>query len=121
MNLKGKGAVGMAISYYAIRGNVSIPMEAHNYNLIFDDGELHRIKVISCSYKNKSGIYTASIKTSGGNQPNSSIKKFDAKSCDKVFVVTDDLLFFEIPSQDIKSANAISMNAYADYQVFIPE
>lgn len=118
--IKGKGAVGVAISYYALNGLVSIPLEAHDYNLIFDDGKcLYKVKVISCAYKTKHGVYTASIKTCGGNQPNSSTKKFDAKTCDLVFIVTDELIMYEIPSDAITSSNAISLNVYASYEVIL--
>jgi hypothetical protein len=117
-NVKGKGAVGICIAYYALRGMVSIPLEPCEYNLIFDDEfDLHRIKVISCSYKTKYGVYAASIRTSGGNQPNSRLKKFDSSSCDIVFIVTSNLDMYAIPSTHIDSARQISLNKYADYQV----
>lgn len=120
IDIKGKGSVGVAISYYSLRGMVSIPLEPlHDYNLIFDDGFglLCRIKVISCSYKTKYGVYSASIRTSGGNQPNSQIKKFDPKSCEFVFVVTSDLDLYQIPSEEIESTRQISLNKYSKYIV----
>lgn len=120
-DIKGKGSVGIAISYYALKGMVSIPLEPCDYNLIFDDGELlYRVKVISCSYKTKYGVFSASVKTSGGNQPNSSIKKFDDKSCDFVFIVTSELGMYQIPSEEIKSKHQISLNCYSQYKVYIP-
>lgn len=121
--IKGKGSVGIAISYYALRGMVSIPLEPCDYNLIFDDGsDLYKIKVISCSYKTKYGIFSASIRTSGGNQPNTQIKKFDPKSCDWVFIVTSDYDFYEIPSDRIDSSRQISLNKYQEFKVkLIPD
>jgi hypothetical protein len=120
--IKGKGSVGLAIAYYALNGIVSIPLEPCEYNLLFDNGEkISRIKVISCSYKTKYGVYSASIKTCGGNQPNTSVKIFDDKSCDFVFVVTSNLEMYEIPSKEITSKRQISLNVYDDYKVnFIP-
>lgn len=116
--IKGKGSVGIAISFYALRGMVSIPMEPYDYNLIFDDGSnLKRVKVISCSYKTKYGVFSASIKTSGGNQPNTNVKKFDPNSCDLVFVVTSDLDVYEIPSSEILSTRQISLNKYNNYRM----
>jgi len=115
--IRGKGAVGIAISYYALRGMVSIPLSPCEYNLIFDDQKgLFRIKVVSCSYKTKYGVYSANIRSSGGNQPNTSIKKFDPASCDFIFVVTEQMDVYEIPSSDIHSARQISLNSYAPYK-----
>ena len=116
--IKGKGAVGIAIAFYSLRGMVSIPLEPCDYNLLFDDGSrILRIKVISCSYKTKYGVFSATIRTSGGNQPNSCVKKFDSNSCHYVFIVTSDLDMYEIPSLDITSGRQISLNIYQDYKV----
>lgn len=120
--IKGKGAVGIAISYFSLRGMVSIPMEPCDYNLIFDDGSLSRIKVISCSYQTKYGVFSASVRTSGGNQPNSQVKEFDCSSCDYVFIVTCLLDMYLIPSNEIQAKRQISLNVYEEYKVnLIPE
>ena len=122
-SIKGKGAVGIAISFYSLRGMISIPLEPCEYNLIYDEGnELSKIKVISCSYKTKYGVFSASIRTSGGNQPNSQVKKFDRASCDIVFIVTSELDMYEIPSGEIQSERQISLSKYSKYKVnIIPE
>lgn len=120
LEIKGKGSVGVAVSYYALRGMVSLPMEPGDYNLIFDNaGDLFRIKVVSCSFKTKYGIYAACIRTSGGNQPNTSVKKFNPASCDAVFVVTADLDMYEIPSHEITSTRQISLSSYSRFKVSI--
>jgi hypothetical protein len=117
-----KSSVGMAIAYYSLLGNVFLPLEPSDYNLIVDDGEsLMRIKVISCSYKTKYGVYTACIRTCGGNQPKTSVKKFNPYSCEVVFIVTSDLQMFEIPSNKIEASRQISLEKFAEYKVnFIP-
>lgn len=116
--IKGKGAVGVAIAYYSLRGMVSIPLEPCDYNLIFEqNGSLRKVKVISCSYKTKFGVFSATIRTSGGNQPNSSVKKFDPSCCDYVFIVTSDLDMYEIPSNQINSGRQISLNVYQKHKV----
>ncbi len=116
--IKGKGAVGIAIAYYAMKGMASIPLEPCEYNLIFDNGDtLQKIKVVSCSFKTEYGIYAASIRTSGGNQPKNKVKKFDQTECDIVFVVTSSLEIYEIPSKEIESSRQISLKKYEKYQV----
>jgi hypothetical protein len=116
--IKGKGAVGIAIAYFSLQGMVSIPLEPCDYNLVFDErGDLLRIKVISCSYKTKYDVFSASIRTSGGNQPNTKFKEFDPKSCDVVFIVTSDLNMYSIPSSEIQSKRQISLNVYEAYKV----
>jgi hypothetical protein len=116
--IKGKGSVGLAIAFYSMRGMVSIPLEPCNYNLIFDDGIcLSKIKVISCSFKTKYGVFAASISTSGGNQPSSKVKKFDKSSCDWVFVVTSEFDFYQIPSSEITSLRQISLKKFSIFQV----
>ena len=122
-SIKGKGAVGIAISFYAMRGMVSIPLEPCDYNLVYDNGKsLLKIKVISCSFKTKYGIYAASIRTSGGNQPSTYVKKFDQSSSDYVFIVTSELDMYEIPSTSIESTRQISLNKYSEFKVnLIPD
>lgn len=125
--IKGKGAVGIAISYFSLRGIISIPLEPCEYNLVFDDPNdcfciLQKIKVISCSYKTKYGVFSASIRTSGGNQPSSQVKEFDPTKCDCVFIVTSELDMYLIPSNKILAKRQISLNTYAEYKVnLIPE
>lgn len=116
--IKGKGAVGIAIAYFSLRGLVSIPLEPHEYNLIFDDNiKLQRVKVISCSYKTPYGVYAASIRNMGGNMPKQTCKSFDQNSCELVFIVTDELDMYCIPSIEITSKRQISLNVYDEYKV----
>ena len=116
--IKGKGAVGMAISYFSLLGMVSLPLEPCDYNLIIDiEGKLFRIKVISCSYKSPYGVYTVSIKSMGGNMRKMTTKKFDNKSCEYVFIVTDELDLYNIPSSCINSKTQLSLNVYDKYKV----
>ena len=118
--IKGKGAVGIAISFFSLRGMVSIPLEPCDYNLLFDDGiKIHKIKVISCSFKSPYGAYMVSIRTMGGNMPHLKAKVFDETSCDFVFVVTDALDMFNIPSDCITAKRQFSLNVYAEYRVIL--
>lgn len=117
-DIKGKGSVGIAISYFALHGMVCIPLEPCDYNLIFDDGiKLYKVKVISCSYKTPYGIYSASIRTMGGNLPKQTVKEFDENTCDLVFIVTDQLDMYNIPSHEVKSKRQISLNVYSHFKV----
>ena len=118
--IKGKGAVGIAISFFSLRGMVSLPLEPCEYNLLYDDGlKIHKVKVISCSFKSPYGVYMASIRTMGGNMPHLTTKTFDIESCDFVFIVTDALDMFNIPSHAITAKRQISLNVYAVYRVVL--
>jgi hypothetical protein len=118
-SIKGKGSVGIAVAYYSLNGMVSIPLQPCNYNLIFDDKDsiLKRVKVISTSYKAPSGTFCATIRISGGNQPNTKIEEFDPLSCDLVFIVTSNLDMYSIPSYEIESKRQISMSMYEKFKV----
>lgn len=112
--IKGKGAVGVAISYYALQGMVSIPLVPCDYNLIYDDGSnLYKIKVVSCSHKTKYGVFAASVRTSG----TSYMKRFDQNSCDFVFILTSEMDIYEIPSDKIESGHQISLKTYSNYKI----
>jgi len=118
--IKGKGAVGLAIAFFSLRGMISIPLQPCEYNLLFDDQiKINRIKVISCSYKSPYGIYIVSIRSMGGSMSKRIIKSFDEKSCDFVFIVTDVLDMYNIPSHEITSKNHISLALYANYKVLL--
>lgn len=115
--LKGKGAVGVAISYFALRGMVCIPLEPCDYNLIFDDGKyLYRVKVISCSYKTKYGIFCASIRAMGNSAGKQYLKKFDSTLCDIVFIVTSEMDLYRIPSELVKATRQISLSVYGEFK-----
>lgn len=117
-DIKGKGAVGIAIAYFSLRGIISIPLEPCEYNLIFDDAkDLYKVKVISCSFKSPYGVYQVSIRSMGGNMPNQTVKTFDKSSCDFVFVVTDELDMYCIPADEITSKRQLSLNVYAKFKV----
>lgn len=120
INIKGKGSVGIAIAFFSLNGLISIPMEPHEYNLLYDDGkDLYKIKVISTSYRSPYGVYIATIRTMGGNMPHMKVKKFDNKTCDFVFVVTDELDIYNIPSDKIESTRSISLRTYESYRVHL--
>lgn len=116
--IKGKGAVGIAIAYFSLRGMVSIPLEPCEYNLLFDDGiKINRVKVVSTSYKTSYGIYSASIRTMGGNMPKTEVKPFDQSSCEFIFIATNELDIYNIPSCEIKSTRQISLKTYNRFKV----
>jgi hypothetical protein len=122
-DIRGKGAVGIAIAYYSLNGMVSLPLSPCDYNLVFDDSiGLRKIKVISSSYKKPSGSFAANIRSSGGNQSSTQVKKFDKDSCDYVFVLTSDFDMYSIPSQEIHSEREITLSQYTKFKVnIIPE
>lgn len=120
MNIKGKGSVGVAIAFFSLNGLVSIPLEPSEYNLLYDDGkDIYRIKVISTSCRSPYGVYVASIRTMGGNMPNTTTKKFENSSCDYVFIVTEELDMYNIPAEKIESTRSISLKVYEKFRVHL--
>jgi len=116
--IKGKGAVGIAIAYFSLRGMVSIPLAPCDYNLVFDDqGKLNKINVISCSYKSPYGIYCVAIRSMTATATKKTLKEFDKNSCDILFVVTDSLDMYAIPSECIESKRQLSLCKYSQYKV----
>lgn len=95
--------LGIAISYFTSQGQtVGIPLtDSQDYDLIIDDGAgLKRVQVKTCSFKRKS--YEVNLSVKGGNRTSrGSIKRFDNKRCDYIFVVTESLDKYLIPSDNL--------------------
>lgn len=118
IDIKGKGAVGIAIAFFSLRGMVSIPLNPCEYNFIFDDNiSLKKVKVISCSYKDPYGSYQASIRNMSSSATKQTLKKFNPRECDLVFFVTDSLEMYNIPSHEINSTTKLTLNTYPTFKV----
>lgn len=107
---QGEVGLGAAIAYFTRQGiTVCIPIsESQRYDLVIEEGvELKKVQVKTTYYKKPSGLYEAALKTSGGNQSSSHIKKLDKEAIDYLFVLTEDGQQYLIPSAEIKGTSAI--------------
>jgi len=97
---QGDMGLGVAIGYFTSVGyTVGIPLtDSQDYDLIIDDGNhLGRVQVKTTSYKRRS--YEVNLSIKGGNRTGiGKIKKFDSLNCDYLFVVTENLDKYFIPS-----------------------
>lgn len=100
---QGDMGLGVAIGYFTSIGyTVGIPLtDSQDYDLIIDDGNhLGRVQVKTCSYKRKS--YEVNLSVKGGNRTSvGKLKKFDNTNCDYLFIVTEKLDKYLIPSQEL--------------------
>jgi len=101
-NSKKQGDMGMgvAIGYFTSIGyTVAIPLtDSQDYDLVIDDGDhLNRVQVKTCNFKRRS--YEVNLSVKGGNRTSiGNIKKFDTSYCDYLFVVTQNLEKYFIPT-----------------------
>lgn len=100
---QGNIGIGIAIAYFTQKlYTVSLPLnDSQDYDLVVDDGKLHKVQVKTCSFKTKNGSYEVLLKTCGGNQSFHSIKHFDSSKIDFVFIVTDDGDKYLIPGVEL--------------------
>lgn len=100
---QGDMGLGVAIGYFTSIGyTVGVPLtDSQDYDLIIDDGKkLGRVQVKTCSFKRRN--YEVNLSIKGGNRTSKwKIKKFDTNQCDYLFVVTENLKKYFIPSKKI--------------------
>lgn len=109
---QGDVGLGAAISYFTCKGiTVCIPLtDNQDYDLVIDEKGLKKVQVKTTYCKAPSGYYIASLKTCGGNKTGQKIKKFDNEKVDYLFVLCEDNNCYLIPSENIKSKSAITLN-----------
>lgn len=114
-NSKAQGTIGLGIAIQELTKKgfiVSLPInDSQEYDLIFDDGKLNKVSVKTTAYKRKSGHYNFNLSTKGGNRSYNTIKKFDNKKCDYVFVVTGEESKYLIPSSEINGKHLLTLYA----------
>ncbi len=118
---QGDAGLGVAISYFARRGDcINIPLtDSQEYDLIVDcGGTLRRIQVKTTNYKNSTGTYTVELRTTGGNKSRNSAKLFDEQAVDFLFVLAGDGGQYLIPSSSIKTKQSLSLgDKYGSFKV----
>lgn len=114
-----QGCVGLGIAIAWFVENhyvVSVPLNDNQpYDIIVDDGNgLKRVQVKTTRYKQKGGThYTAHLSSIRSNKTCNKIKKFDANTCDLLFVVTELKDKYLIPSKEINGLGTFSLGPKA--------
>lgn len=113
----------MAIAYYTQKGfGVSVPITDNlRYDLIVDSGRsLQRLQVKTTRYQEPSGIFSVSLKTSGGNQSwNGIIKRISSEECDLLFVYVLDGRCYEFPPAIFDGKSSLNLGPDKDlYKVW---
>lgn len=112
----GNTALGVAISYFTnIDCCVSIPLnDTQDYDLIVDfEHRLQKIQVRGTSQKSRYGISIVHLNSIGGRY-GKTYKTLINTDIDYLFVVTNDLIKYLIPKQDIKNKYSINLNKTYD-------
>jgi hypothetical protein len=122
-NPREQGLLGFvdAIAYFGgIGWSVSVPLiDSQPYDLVVDDGaKLQRVQVKTTTYRTKYRVYSVQLSTNGGNQSFHTVKPFDPKSCDLLYVLTDARDRFVIPSAAISARRSLNLGArVAQYRI----
>lgn len=118
---QGDVGLGSAISYFCGKGyTVSLPLtESQEYDLVVEiNGKLNKVQIKTTTFKTPHGIYTVALKTCGGNRSGQSIKKFDFKKVELLFVLTNDGDEYLIPtSEDMPICSLNLGERYQQYKV----
>ena len=118
---QGDWGLGLAIAYFTSKGiTISIPLtDSQDYDLVIDlENQLKRVQVKSTFHKVKSGNYTVSLTTKGGNKSSSKIKKLDKNSVDFIFIATGNSDLYLIPCESVNSSITLS-SKYQQYKLDI--
>jgi hypothetical protein len=111
--LQGLIGLGRAVDWFCANGHaVSIPLnDSQPYDLVIEDweGGLRKVQVKTTTCRNRAGNYVVDLRTNGGNQSFHTSKPFDNRSCDLLFIVTDDDALYVIPSSAITAKASISL------------
>lgn len=115
---QGSIGLGVAIAWFVENGyTVSVPLNDNQpYDLIADKNEgLKRVQVKTTQYKEKgTENYTVLLKSVRSNKTVNKIKKFDANSCELVFILTEDKTKYLIPANELHEMGSIALGIKAD-------
>lgn len=103
----------MAISYFTSIGScVSVPLtDSQDYDLVVEhNSKLYKVQVKTTRHKGKSGYYTATLRSCGGNRSRDNFKKFNKSNSDLLFILTADNKMYVMPSISVFVTNAITLN-----------
>ncbi len=111
---KDQGNIGLAKAMYELQVlgyRNSIPFtENQKYDLICEkDGKLNKVQIKTTKQCSKYRIYSANLRTLGGNQSYHTAKKREEGDYDLLYVLTDDNISYLIPEKAITAKSAISL------------
>jgi hypothetical protein len=121
---QGDAGMGVAIGWFATQGyTVCVPLtDSQPYDLVVENGEgLKRVFVRTTTQLSKrgNGVYNCGLRTQGGNKSQFTIRKFDQKCADLVFIVCGDGCKFLLSSHEVKTQTTISLGKkYEKFKVF---
>ena len=115
---QGDVGLGMAISWFTKQGYcISIPLtDNQEYDLVveYPSTILNRVQVKTTRNLRPSNSYSVELRTKGGNKTGTSVKRFDGKATDWVFVLTDDDSMYLIPATDLDGLGQIVLGTKWD-------
>ena len=117
---RGDAGLGIAIAWFTAEGyTVSIPLtDSQDYDLVVGiDDKLYRVQVTTTSQKQQSGNYVIELRTVSYGGKDYTIKHFDSKVVDYLFVITDSGNKYLIPVQ-VFGQRRRSLTLSSDYQRF---
>lgn len=121
-NTKAQGNIGIgeAIAYFLRCGQtVSIPInDSQDYDLVADiDGLLSKIQVKTTRCKTPYGIYTITLRNSGGTSGTTNSRVCDSTDIDYVFCLTEQGTKYLIPFIELEN-NRNAINLGEKYEKF---
>lgn len=113
---QGDAGLGIAIGYFTTIGHgVLIPLtDSQDYDLVIDDGSLKKVQVRTTTDLTKHGKYRVQLSVKGGNKSRNTVKVFDPKLVDLLFVVTGAGARYLIPSQTIAAKHQLTLDGRFD-------
>ena len=101
-----------ALAWFGAQGwDVCVPLiDNQPYDLVVDDGTgLKKVQVKTTTYRSRSGAFTVTLCTNGGNQSFHTKRDFDADACDLLYVLTDDGSRYLIPTEVIDARSSLTL------------
>jgi hypothetical protein len=113
---QGNVGIGAAIAQFTRRGwTVCVPLtDSQAYDLVVDmDGSLKRVQVKTTRYK-RGGNYVVNLSTKGGNRSYNTVKNFDPRAADYIYVLVDDGSEYLIPVENTSCRGQLTLHSALD-------
>ncbi|CAN5875762.1 hypothetical protein BH24ACT15_BH24ACT15_07800 [soil metagenome] len=117
---QGEIGLGAAIAWFSSNGyGVSIPLADNQpYDLVVEDEEgLKRVQVKTTTHRKPRGNFGVALRTNGGNKSRHTHKLFDVRTCELLFVLTDDGRRYLFPTAELKPRTELTLGPRYDCYV----